>query len=120
MLAAKTINDLTDFPFPDDTLVGAKDYEDFLSTPQMKALHQQKRSVDIVAMNDVVKRIRAQLRYILRSVRAWRASHDDYENAIRLRYSAYEGALCYTDLRRHWAYYRHAMRELSALRQLKH
>lgn len=66
-------------------------------------------------MEEVVRRIRAQLRFIVRSVRGWQDRHDRCEGLLKLRYSAYEGAFCYEDLHRHWAYYRHAMCEYVTL-----
>ncbi len=66
---------------------------------------------DLKALRDVIERIRNQLYFIIHSIRCWRERHAGFENAVRLRYSSYEGAMCYADLRRHWAYYRHAVRE---------
>jgi len=112
MFVAEDIKNSNHFPFPDEGYSGQKNFEDFLSTPHMKALNVKQREADIAAMQEVTKRIREQVRFIVHSVRCWRDRHTDFDNSTRLRYSAYEGALCYTDLRRHWSYYRHAMNEL--------
>lgn len=100
--------------FEPGALIGARDFEDFLdSHPYLMNGSADKQAEDLQEMEEVVKRIRAQVRHIVHSVRCWRGRHGEYDHPVRLRYSAYEGALCYTDLRRHWSYYRHAMRELS-------
>ncbi|NCT40247.1 MAG: hypothetical protein GW778_01100 [Alphaproteobacteria bacterium] len=93
--------------------VSSRDFEDFLSSKYFLQADLQQRQEDLEAMREVTLRIREQVRSIIRSLRGWQASHTSFHNTTRLRYSAYEGALCYSDLRRHWAYYRHAMRELS-------
>jgi len=92
------------------------DFEDFLNTAYMRHHDTLQQAQDLKAMQDVTKRLRQQLRFIIHALRCWRERHARFENSIRLRYSAYEGALCYADLRRHWAFYRHAMGEMGILR----
>ena len=88
-----------------------------LSVPELNAFIFQQmsapegRDTDAQEMQRVLKIIRLQLKGILNAVRAWKVEHEALEHPLRKRYSAYEGALCYADLRRHWAYYRYAMAE---------
>ncbi len=81
------------------------------STKQPVSLHVVSMDGDAEEMRFIIKRIRTQLRFIIHSVRCWEGRHAQITHPLRKRYSAYEGALCYADLRRHWVYYRHAMRE---------
>jgi len=92
--------------------VPEKDFEDFLNSQYFLQSDLQQKQESYDAMLEVTQRIRGQVRSIVRSLRHWQDNHAEFQNNTRLRYSAYEGALCYSDLRRHWAYYRHAMREL--------
>ena len=88
-----------------------------LTVPELNAFIFQKleaaeqKDADIEEMRYVLKTIRLQLKGILGAIRAWKAEHEALEHPLRKRYSAYEGALCYADLKRHWAYYRYAMGE---------
>jgi len=116
MLLSENNLDWGALPFQGEALLDVKGVKDFLDTPHMMQMETRQREADIEAMHEVASRIRKQVRSIIHSVRCWRKRHSDFENSTRLRYSAYEGALCYTDLRRHWMYYRHAMQELSEMR----
>lgn len=69
-------------------------------------------------MDEILARIRMQLHYIIHSIRCWQERDARTKHPLRRRYSAYEGTMCHADLRRHWAYYRHAMAEYTALRRL--
>ena len=93
----------------------SKDFEDFLNSRYFLQANSNQKSEDIEAMVETTKRIREQVRCIIMSLRAWHKRHESYKNRTRLRYSYYEGALCYSDLRRHWAYYRHAMKEYAKM-----
>lgn len=115
MQALESIEGLESLPFSAEGVFGRQDFEDFLRTPHMRQVDARKRAQDVEAMRAVTARIRKQLRFIVHSVRCWRERHGHIGDPVRLRYSAYEGALCYSDLRRHWAYYRHAMRELGEM-----
>lgn len=66
----------------------------------------------VQALSEVVDRVRAQLLTIIGSCKAWKVRHAGLTGEIEMRYSAYEGMLCFQDLRRYWALYRHASREL--------
>ena len=122
MLQAHKINHQQDefakaLDFKNADFIGthSKDFEDFLSSQYFLQANLRERSEHEEAMREVTTRIREQVRCIIRSLRLWQDRHAAFENNTRLRYSAYEGALCYSDLRRHWAYYRHAMAELRKL-----
>lgn len=110
--AINSVKKEADF-FQPAELIKAQDFVDFLQTESFLKLDQKRRSEDLKQMQDVTQRIRQQVRYIVKSVRCWRERHADLEGDLHQRYSTYEGALCYADLRRHWAYYRHAMKEYS-------
>ena len=117
MLAAR------EFEYPNalNTIEGdpyskAQGFEEFLDTPFMQHQNARQKEADLAAMQEVTARLREQLRFIIHALRCWRDRHASYENTTRLRYSAYEGALCYADLRRHWAFYRHAMQEFKSLK----
>lgn len=103
--------------FKNADFIGAqsKDFEDFLVSGYFLQANLRERVEHVNAMREVTARIREQVRCIIVSLRRWQDRHAGFENNTRLRYSAYEGALCYSDLRRHWAYYRHAMAELGKL-----
>ena len=115
MLAVGDVETVGRLPFHDNVSVGLRDLEDFLNTPHMIRVEARQKEEDLEVMFEVTKRIREQLRYIIHAVRCWRSRHEMLEHSVQLRYSAYEGALCYSDLRRHWAYYRHAMAELTVM-----
>lgn len=113
MLAAENYMSPVSLPFRYDGEAQIRDFEDFLGSPHISRLEGVKKDGDVEAMHEVTMRIREQLRFIIHSLRCWRERHETYDNDTRLRYSAYEGALCYSDLRRHWMYYRHAMKEMN-------
>ena len=103
--------------FDGEAFVDAKDYEDFLKTSDFVTVDRRNREKDIEDMRVVTGRIRQQVRHIIEAVRFWRTRHAEIDSRLKIRYSSYEGALCYTDLRRHWLYYRHAMKELNSMKQ---
>ena len=69
-------------------------------------------SHEVEALEGVVVRIRSQLLAVVRKCKAWKVRHAGLTGEIELRYSAHEGVLCFQDLKRYWALYRHASREL--------
>lgn len=93
----------------------ASDFEDFLNTAYMRHHDAHQQAQNLKAMQDVTRRLRQQIKFIIHALRCWRERHAQFENTMRLRYSAYEGALCYADLRRHWLFYRHAMGEMRGM-----
>ena len=64
------------------------------------------------ALEEAVDRVRTQILGLIGVCRAWKVRHAGLTGEIEVRYSAYEGMLCFQDLRRYWALYRHASREL--------
>lgn len=62
-------------------------------------------------MQEIVGRIRLQLRHIVRAARRCEERMQAAHSAVERRYLRYESAMCAADLRRHWAFYRFAMRE---------
>lgn len=95
----------------------AKDFGDDARSQSYLVVNRPAREEDLEQMEVVIGRIRKQLKFIVYSVRCWQGRHEGFDNALRLRYSAYEGTFCYADLRRHWRYYRHAMAEYYAMRK---
>ena len=67
---------------------------------------------EVAALREVVARIRMQMSFIVQSCKKWKICHAGMIGEVEVRYSTYEGVLCFQDLRRHWALYRHASREL--------
>lgn len=97
--------------FASTFLESEDDFAGFVEAHGGPSLSPHYRFEDLSMMPEIIGRIRKQLYFIIHSIRCWRERHEGFDNPLRRRYSAYEGAMCYADLRRHWAYYRHAVRE---------
>ena len=104
--------DLQNFDFAAfQSFLKERDISTFVEQQDVSGAAYADHISDAQTMAEIVARVRKQLRFILHAVRCWQERHDSCDDLLRLRYSAYEGSFCYADLRRHWAYYRHAMRE---------